>query len=128
MSTTELIFICTLASGIVGVATFFIGRNTAARTAGTIDGALHKEIENLKDAVNDLRQTLPQMSANSTDIRVMAANVEFMRNEIIDLKKTVSQLSESIPRTSERLASVEQRVAAMESQMNKCQVCASARE
>ena len=128
MSTTELIFICTLASGIVGVATFFIGRNTAARAAGSVDGALHKEIENLKNAVNDLRQTLPQMSANSTDIRVMAANVEFMRSEITDLKKAVSLFSDSVPRTSERLDAFERRVAAIETQMNKCQTCSAARD
>ncbi len=80
---TALITVCGFA---LSAATFFIGRMTSAKTAGTADGEMKADIKHIKATQAELKE----------DIRAYGINYTEVRTELENIKGRVAKLEEVI--------------------------------
>lgn len=81
--------------GVVGlaisVATFFIGRTTAAKNVGTADGELKADIKYIKKSVDKQELKLDDISANYDNVKL---EIERLKGRLSALEQKVKLLHE----------------------------------
>lgn len=89
--TIELGIMLTLIGGAISVATFFIGRQSAAKSEGKQAGTLESDVSYIKKTVDELKLDLKE------------ANIPYMKSAIETLKKENEEMKESIRRIHDRI-------------------------
>lgn len=79
------LFITAVGLGI-SVAAFFIGRTTAAKQSGIVDGETKANIEHIKNAQEDLREDVRQYGVNYTEVR---AELEKIKGRVAKLEEII---------------------------------------
>ena len=73
----------------ISVATFFIGRTTAAHTSGTEDGEMKSDIKYIKSSIEKQESKLDGIVSNYEDVKV---ELEKLKGRIINLEQKVKML------------------------------------
>lgn len=73
----------------VSVASFFIGRTTAARSSGTEDGEMKSDIKYIKTSIEKQEAKLDGIVSNYEDVKV---ELEKLKGRIISLEQKVKML------------------------------------
>ena len=73
----------------ISVATFFIGRTTAAKNSGVADGELMADIKYIKTSIDKQEAKLDGIVANYEDVKV---ELEKLKGRIINLEQKVKML------------------------------------
>ena len=73
----------------ISVATFFIGRTTAAQTSGTEDGEMKSDIKYIKSSIEKQESKLDGIVSNYEDVKV---ELEKLKGRIINLEQKVKML------------------------------------
>lgn len=73
----------------ISVATFFIGRTTAAHTSGTEDGEMKSDIKYIKSSIEKQESKLDGIVSNYEDVKV---ELEKLKGRIISLEQKVKML------------------------------------
>lgn len=76
----------------ISVATFFIGRTTAAKNSGVADGELMADIKYIKKSVDKQESKLDDISANYDDVKL---EIERLKGRLEALEQKVKLLHES---------------------------------
>ena len=73
----------------ISVATFFIGRTTAARNGGTEDGEMKSDIKYIKASIDKQEIKLDEIVTNYEDVKL---ELEKLKGRIINLEQKVKML------------------------------------
>lgn len=74
---------------LISVATFFIGRTTAARANGTEDGEMKSDIKYIKASIDKQEIKLDEIVTNYEDVKL---ELEKLKGRIISLEQKVKML------------------------------------
>ena len=74
---------------LVSVASFFIGRTTAARSSGAEDGEMKSDIKYIKTSIDKQEAKLDGIVSNYEDVKV---ELEKLKGRIISLEQKVKML------------------------------------
>jgi len=74
---------------LISVATFFIGRTTAARNGGAEDGEMKSDIKYIKTSIDKQEIKLDGIATNYEDVKV---ELEKLKGRIISLEQKVKML------------------------------------
>ncbi len=72
---------------VLALATFLIGRMTAAKNAGVIDGETKADIKHIKDTQAELKEDIRLYGENYTEVR---AELEKLKGRIAKLEEIVN--------------------------------------
>lgn len=85
----ELSAIIAVAGLVVSVATFFLGRTTAAKSAGQLDGELKADVKHIKSSVDKQEKKLDSVVANYDDVKI---EIERLKGRLDSLEQKVKML------------------------------------
>lgn len=71
---------------LLSAVTFFVGRQTAAKSAGKMDGEIKSDIKYIKRTQDELKNDVKQYGANYADIR---AELESLKGRIAKLEEII---------------------------------------
>ena len=74
---------------IISVATFFIGRTTAAKTSGTEDGEMKSDIKYIKSSIDKQEAKLDGVIESFDDVKI---EIEKLKGRILALEQKVKIL------------------------------------
>ncbi len=73
----------------ISVATFFIGRTTAAKNSGAEDGEMKSDIKYIKTSIDKQESKLDEIVTNYEDVKV---ELEKLKGRIINLEQKIKLL------------------------------------
>lgn len=82
----DVSILISVAGLLLAVLTFFVGRQTAAKSAGHADGEMKTDIKYIKRAQDELKNDVKQYGANYADIR---AELESLKGRLAKLEEII---------------------------------------
>lgn len=84
--TVDVSVLISVAGLLLAALTFFVGRQTAAKTEGKTDGEMKADIKYIKRTQDELKDDVKQYGANYADIR---AELESLKGRIAKLEEII---------------------------------------